>query len=237
MTNEFVLEAKRRETAQRARNLRYKRPALANLGWDYIGSTLCDIQSACTDVHWFFKDEGENLVAALDGDEEEAYEFAMAFADLESLANMLSEEIENLSYLEDDFQQHFDDCTVALLGNRYNTIGFDTFEEDYYSLCSYESKLATTEAGKRLMRLTKAEMISKIGQCVGITLAFFDLERQYDYLKATMDILRGENNSILQVVKNIEEAYEAAASDRGSLADMEKFDELLRELPERCWVE
>lgn len=237
MNDEFIAKAKRRETAQKARNLRYKRGALASLGWDYIGSTLNDIQEACSDVHWFFEGEGENLVAALDGNEEEAYEYKMAFADLEALARELSEQIEDLGSWKDDFPQHFDDCTVALLGNRYNTIGFDTYEEDYYSLCSYESEMASTEAGKRLMRLTKAEMISQIGQCVGITLAFFDLERQYDYLKATMDILRGENNSILQVVKNIEEAYKKATSDNGSLTDERKFDELLRELPERCWVE
>lgn len=65
-----------------------------------------------------------------------------------------------------------DDCTVALIGNRYNTLGYDSEEEDYFSLTGYEQELAQTEAGKRLMRMTKAEMISTIGQCFGITLAF-----------------------------------------------------------------
>ena len=49
--------------------------------------------------------------------------------------------------------------------------------------------MAQTEAGKRLMRRTKADMIATIGQCLGILLAFFDLRQQYDYLKATFDIL------------------------------------------------
>ena len=39
--------------ANRTRNLRYKRPALASLGYDALQTELWDIREACNDVHWF----------------------------------------------------------------------------------------------------------------------------------------------------------------------------------------
>jgi hypothetical protein len=218
--------------AQKARALRYKKPALASMGWEFISDEIYNIRNECDEVHWFFEDDGDNLVAALDGDEDEAYEFKMAFADLESKCELLSEAIEENGY---DIDEYFDDCTVALIGNRYKTLGYDGEEEDYFALTSYESELAQTESGKRVCRWTKAEMLSKIGQCMGILLAYYDLRQSYDYLKATMDILRNENVSILKVVKEIEAAYERATEDQWS-SDAE-YKALLAALPDRVWIE
>jgi len=127
---------------------------------------------------------------------------------------------------------------VALIGNRYLTIGFDSFEEDYYALTGYESDLAQTESGKRLMRKTKAEIISTVGQCLGILISFLDLRQQYDYLKATFDILRDENTSLLQQIKEIDAAYETMVkADWVERPAAEKrFDQLLSALPDRAWV-
>lgn len=139
----------------------------------------------------------------------------------------------------EDFYREFDDATVALIGNRYNLVGYDSEEEDYFSLTSYEEGLAQTEAGKRLCRLTKMEMLSRIGWAFGIMLAFFDLRQKYDYLKATFDILRDENTSLLGIIKDIEIAYdEMDADDFREWADNTKhFDRLLAALPDRAWLE
>ena len=128
---------------------------------------------------------------------------------------------------------------MALIGNRYRTVGFDSFEEDYFSLTGYESDLAQTESGKRLMRRTKAEIISIVGQCFGILIAFLDLRQQYDYLKATFDILRDENTSLLQQIKAIDAAYDAMdRADWVKRPALEKeFDQLLAALPDRAWIE
>lgn len=67
--------------ATRTRNLRYKRPALASMGFDTMMAELEEIESACSDVHWFADQDDETLINALDGDEEEAWEFKLAFAD------------------------------------------------------------------------------------------------------------------------------------------------------------
>ncbi len=168
--------------AMQARNLRYKRPALMSMGYSDVMSELYEIQNVCCDIRWFIDNDDGTLLNALADDEEEEYEFKMAFADLEAKAEGLWDAIEeqqNLCWGE-DFERLFNDCTVALIGNRYDVIGYDTIEEDYYGLTNYEMELATTEAGKRLMRKTKVEIISTIGQCFGILMAFLDLRQQYD---------------------------------------------------------
>lgn len=224
--------------AYRARNLRYKRAALASMGFDHIWDELGEIRETCDTIHWWTDQDDETLLNALDGDDEDVWEFKMAFSHLEALADRLFEAIYELRR-EDNFSQTYDDCTVALIGNRYLTIGYDGFEEDYYALTGYESDLAQTEAGKRLMRKTKAEIISTVGQCLGILIAFLDLRQQYDYLKAAFDILRDENTSMLQQIKAIDAAYEAMVTadwvDRPALE--KSFDRLLAALPDRAWVE
>lgn len=225
--------------AERTRALRYKRPALASMGFEFLTTELDDIIEACSDVHYFTDDDNETLLNALDGDEDEAYEFKIAFADLEVKAEQLSNMLRDVYDFGDSYGRTFNDCTVALIGNRYRTVGFDMVEEDYFALTSYEQELAQTEAGKRLMRLTKAEMISTIGQCMGTLLAFYDLRQSYDYLKATFDILRDENTSLLRQIKEIEAAYDAADETGwyGGYPEVKQFDGLLASLPERAWVE
>ncbi len=215
---------------EKARNLRYKRPALASMGWETMMYELENISEGCYDVHWYLDTDEDNLIAAFDGDEDEAYEFKIAFADLETKCEMLLSAI-NEQY---DLGEYFDDCTVALIGNRYETVGFDGYQEDYYSLSNYEQGLASTEAGKRVCRWTKADMLSKIGQCMGILLAYYDIRQSYDYLKATMDILRGENLSLIKVIKEIEAAYERQTDD---WEDDKEFKGLCDILPDRVWIE
>lgn len=220
--------------ANRARGLRYKRPALDALGYDAICSELCEISEACSEIQWFMDDDGETLLNALDGDEDEEYEFRMAFSDLSAKSEQLWEIVRG-----EVVRDNFDDCTVGLIGNRYDSIGYDGYEEDYYSLTSFEQELAYTDSGKRVMRMTKPEMLSTIGQCLGIVVAFLDLRHSYDYLKATFDILRDENTSILKVIKGIEIAYESADKTEWDIYNREvkEFDSLVASLPDRLWIE
>ena len=218
--------------AEKTRALRYKRPALASIGYEIMTGELWEIQEACSDVAYYFPEGSDTLLDALDGDEEEAFEFQMAFSDLYA-------KVERLLYTlgEYDAAQDYDDCTVALIGNRYNLIGFDSAEEDYFALTGYDSELAESEAGKRLMRHTKSEMISLIGQSVGILMAFLDIRQQYDYLKATIDILRGENQAMLQAVRQIETLYDKAQEENSWERDASAFDAMAAILPERIWIE
>lgn len=224
---------------QRTRALRYKRPALASMGYEYIQKELEDIVEACGDVAWFAGDRNA-LTAALDGSDEEANEFMLACGDLSGQAGLLLEQLYEVGeYDPDGMARMYDDCTVALIGNRYDTVGFDTLQEDYFSLTGYDTELAESEAGKRLMRRTKAEMLSIIGQSVGILVAFLDVRQKYDYLQATLDVLRDENCSVLQALRNISAAYEnaEAVGFQDFRQEAQEFEHLLWAVPERMWVE
>lgn len=225
--------------AERTRNMRYKRPALASMGDEYLIQELEAIQEACSDIHWFTDQDDDTLLNALDGDEEDAYEFRVAFADLEAKADHLSRLFYELGEFGDDIWRTYNDCTVALIGNRYRVVGFDMDEEDYSSLTAYEQDLACTEAGKRLMRMTKANMLSAIGQSMGILVSFLDLRQSYDYLKTTFDILRDTNTSLLDTIKEISTAYEAADACHFYhwYEETKHFDRLLSSLPQRAWIE
>jgi hypothetical protein len=201
------------------------------MGYREMFEEMEKIVEQCDDVAYFAGDM-DRLIDALDGEEEEAMEFRMAFSDLSAKATELMDQIYSVS------EEEYDDCTVAIIGQRYRMVGYDGFEEDYFSLTGYEEGLAETEAGKRLMRKTKKEMIDMIGHAVGVLLAFLDLRQQYDYLKATMDILTDSNHSILKQIREIETAYEKVGAVKyPAKKDIEAFDRMTALLPERMWVE
>ena len=233
LRSEIELERRR----EKARNLRYKKSCLATMGADDILSELNEMCEACSDIVYIVEDQ--ETLDALIGDEDEAFEFRMLFSELSAGADQLYNCIlDNYGYYGEG-QQEFDDCTVGLIGNRYEVLGFDGYEEDYMSMTSYEQDLAQTEAGKRLMRHTKAEMLSIIGQAMGTLMAFYDLRQRYYSMKASIDILRGNNSALLKQVKEIEEAYEKAEEvGFGSWNQETKhFDRLCTLMPERAWVE
>ena len=217
--------------AERARNLRYKRPALAMLGYEFIHNELCNICSECDEIRYAWDDE--NILEAMDGEEEDFYEFQMMFSDLSAEADQL------YSILDDELiSEHFDDCTVALMGNRFQCIGYDTVEEDYYGLCQYESELAQTVSGKRIMQLTKKEMLSVIGQCISAMAAFWSIREKYDRLEAVFGILKDDNHSIIETVKEIEKAYNDFCNEGCyKYSDAAKqLERLCDALPDRAWI-
>lgn len=215
-----------------ARGRRYKKPALASMNFHDIQSDLGDMSEIAEEIAWYESQGEETLTQAIGGDEEEAYEFRIAFADVSGRLYQLSEAFQNLDLGEDEFNY----CTSALLGNRYSLIGFDSVEEDYYSLTNYEEGLAATAAGEWLCRKTKKEMLSLIGQCMGLLMAYHDLRLQFDNLRDTLDVLRGSNLSILATIKEIERLYEEA--ERYPYGeDVYRLNFLLEEIPQEMWVE
>lgn len=201
---------------QRAAALRYKRAALATMGYDTIMSELQDISEACDNVRWAFDDE-EITNPVMDGDEDEGRGYRMEFSDLSADCERLLDQLYDNSEL-------FDDCTVALIGNRFQCVGYDAVEMDYFALCAWDAGLAQTESGKRLMRLTKAEMLSTIGRSVGIMMAFYDLRQRYDYLNAAMKVVLDHNLDTLHTVRSIEEAYEAWCDDGCTVYGRKYYD-------------
>lgn len=217
------------DAKEKARNLRYRKSILANFNLEMIKDEIYEMSGVCDDIRWMMQDD--TLLDAFDGDEEEEYEFRMAFVELSS-------ELETVCNLMDNWEleENFNDFFAGISkGSHMQMLGFDTYEEDYYSLDGYETELAQREAESRLKRLTKDELLRSATECFKIQTAYLNIKYKYDYLKATMDVLKGESASMLQMVKQIEELYERCM--QGDWKDNAEFDKLVNALPDRMHIE
>lgn len=217
----------------RARNLRYRKAIVKDANIETIQEELNEIYEECDNVRYYFEGDDDTLLNALDGDEDEAYEFKMMFSDLSYECERMMEDL-HYGYVP----EYFDNFFVAASSNEA-LMGWDAFEGDYFGLGdSFEENLARKEARKRMERMTKNEIMEAAQVCFRVFRAYMGIRHRYDCLKAAMDILRDENTGYLKMVKSIEEAYERAAADdfRYSKAARE-FEELTKALPDMAWIQ
>lgn len=223
---------------QKAKNLRYKKPIVKNLNLDFITQDLWDIQEKCEDIRWYTDSEDgtDSLVNALAGDDDEAYEFKMAFGDLCAECDEMRSDLE-----EEWVPECFDIFFVAAgAGESYGgLLGYDTYEQDYFGI-SCPASWAEDEAKKKLKSMTKDEMIAATRQCFKVYQAYIGLRNRYDSLKAAIDILRDKNTGVLQAVKEIEKLYEAASKEQGRHAEYSgewrEFERYTDTLPQEVWI-
>lgn len=221
----------------KARNLRYKKPIVRNLNLEYISQDLWDIQEECESVRWYTDSEDgtDSLINALDGDEDEAYEFKMAFADLCAECERMLEDLQ-----EEWVPECFDIFFVEIGAGSYDElIGWDSYEGDYFGIDSMDS-FAENEAKKKLKQLTKDNLIAAARQCFKVYHAYIGLRNRYDSLKAALDILRDQNTGYLRVVKEIEKLYEEVSKDEYSRHDWSKASREWKQytdaLPQEAWI-
>lgn len=215
--------------------MRYKKPIVKDLNLESIEQELLNIQEQCEDVHWYFDSDDDSLINALDGDEDEAYEFRMMFADLCAECERMREDLEE-KWVPECFDRFF---VVAGAGDEYGGIlGYDTYEHDYFGL-SCTDAFAENESKKVLMRLTKDELIAAVRQCFRVYQSFIALRTRYENLKAAIDILRDENTGYLQMVKQIEELYNKLAEENYSeYSEAGKdFTQFIDNLPQEAWLQ
>ena len=238
-------EEKRRE---KARNLRYRKPAVRDLNLASRQEQLSDIEEECAEVHWYCDSEDgwDTLLNALDGDDDDAWEFKLAFADLEGECERMRDDLDQVidwdATLEDHFDLFFAGIGAGSVGG--GLWGYDDYEGDYYGLePGWESKAAEKTGREKLKRLTKDQLIDLAGQAFRIAVNFISLRLRYDNLKAAMDILREQNTALLQQVKAIEDLYDRAEAEGFSKYDFTRgeneksLDRLLNALPDRTWID
>ncbi len=221
----------------KAKNLRYKKPIVKNLNLDSITQDLWDIQEECESVRWYTDSEDgeDSLINALDGDEDEAYEFKIAFADLCAECEMMFNDLR-----EEWVPECFDIFFVAAGAGDLEggLLGWDTYEHDYFGI-DY-SAFAEDEAKKKLKQMSKDELITSARQCIKVYHAYIGLRTRYDSLKAAIDILRDQNTGYLQVVKEIEKLYEEASKEVNMGIDWSKasmeWKRYTDALPQEAWI-
>ena len=223
---------------KKAQQLRYKKPIVKNLNLDMITQDLWDIQEECENIRWYTdsEDGNDSLINALDGDEDEAYEFKMAFGDLCAECDRMFSDLQE-EWVPECFDLFFvcsgagDFCGPLL--------GWDSYEGDYMGIgCT--SSFAEDEAKKKLKQMTKDDMIAAVRQCFKIYHAYMGLRNRYDSLKAAIDILRDQNTGILQTVKEIEKMYEEASKNTSWYSEYSKesveWKRYTETLPPETWI-
>lgn len=219
---------------EKAIQLRYKKPIVRDLNLYSIQQDLWDIQEECENVRWYVDSEDgeDSLINALDGDEDEAYEFKMAFADLCAECDRMSGDLKN-EWVPECFDIFF---VAAGAGESYGgLLGFDEYEGDYLGIGCAES-FAENEAKKKLKAMTKDNLIESVRQCFKIYHAYIGLRNRYDNLKAAIDILRDQNTGYLQAVKEIERLYNEVVKDEWSSKASGEWKRYTDALPQEAWV-
>ena len=219
----------------KAKNDRYKRSALSMMQLEFIESELERISEECYEYECSIL-EDDTLIDALDGETEDLYEYRFMFTDLAARCDSLGDALRSANV-----SRHFDDFFVGIIGNKFEIVGYDGFEEDYFSLTGYETEWAQNESAKRLMKLTKENLLSVCGQCFGIAVSVLDIRHTFECLTSALDLLKGSRTALLANIQNIETAYAAAEQHNfrtyghGSEAT-QHFNDLLWRLPDKVWV-
>ena len=221
----------------KAKSLRYKKPILKNMNYDFICEEIYEMGSEIADVQWFIEDE-DNLVNALDGDEDEAFEFRMAFSDLAAELERFEEDLRN-EYVPDCFNDLF----PATGSDEFGAwLGYDSYEDDYFGLHPYEYGAAQKEAEKRICRLTKNELLEAVGACLKVYASFMALKYRYDCLEASLNIIREKNLEKLKLIKAIEEQYLRAEEESNHFKyqcgkEIRQFESMLDQVPQEYWIQ
>lgn len=217
---------------EKAKNLRHRKAIVKDINLSRIQEQLYDIWEECENVRWYWDGDNDTLLNALDGDEEQEYEFKMMFADLCADCEKMQEDLRD-TYLP----ECFDDFFVAIRAGSQGggLLGYDNYEGDYFGL-SWDYQ-AERESRKRLMRLTKDQMIEAAHICFSVLYAYVGLCHRYDCLKSALDILKDENTGYLQAVKEIEAAYDMAENENFCGRATNEYDRRVNCMPQMAWLQ
>lgn len=225
-------EIRREAAKKKARELRWKKPLVQELNLEEIRMNLGEMDEACSNVRWYLGREVEQLEELLG--EDDAFEFQSSFSALSGDIYSVQRQLEDI-WLPD----YFDDFLAAVHPDGHDVYGFDEYEEDSFRLDTSTAELACREAGERMQRKTKKELIDCCHNVLGVICLYMSIKYRFDSLSSAFDVLMERTEKQLRAVREIEEAYDAA--EKHGFRDWNdatrKLDRLCRELPDRIWIE
>lgn len=232
--------------AQKARALRYKKPIVRDLNLETLKQNIYDMQETCYDVQYSIDgDDGDEIISAMLGDEDEAQEFKMMFSDLSSELEQFVDDMDNwewLEYIEDYYDLFMVNGHISeSFGGLY---GYDSYEGDYFGFGdTYEEEAAEKYAFEKLKKdLTKDKMLTVFKLCMKIFTQYVGLQYRYDCLEASLDILRERNVGHMKAVREINELYDQADRDTKGFQFLwkgdacTKLDKIIRSMPQEAFL-
>lgn len=223
----------------KARSKRYKRPLCLSLNWHTIMEDVYQIQSECTDAQYMSEDDSELIEAYGD---EQAMEYRIAFAGLSSDCDRFigfMDEYRALSFqVSGEWWEDLFDLFFPAVSYVDSYGGYDEVEQDYMPIDGYEIEAAQKEAKKKLLRMTKEQLIDLAHLSMETVRQYLSIKYRFDSLADAMEILKAKNGGMLQMVKAIEDAYEEA---REKTMDFKyefstRLDMLVYGLPDETWL-
>lgn len=231
--------------AEKAKAMRYKKPIVRDLNLEVMEQNLYDMQEACSDVRYALEgDDGDEIVSAMLGEEDEAYEFKMMFSDLDAEVERFLDDLGDWEW-RDYIEEYYDLFMVnGRVADSYGgLLGWDSYEGDYFGLQdNYAGEDAMDHVRKKLMKeLTKEKMLTVFQKCMKIFTQYIGLQYRYDCLKASMDILREQNASHLKAVKRINEIYDKANEASCGFQflwkeEVTELDRLIESMPQEAFM-
>lgn len=220
----------------KAKMLRYKRPIARDMNLSFIQEKIWEMMDVISDVQWYIEDE-VNLAKAMDGDEDDAYAFRMAFSDLAAELEQFQDDLNN-EYVPDCFDDLFPAAGASYFGGY---LRYDSYEKDYYGLLPYEYQYAEEEAEKRICRMTKKELLEAMGACLKVVVGYVALQYRYDCLEASLRIIQENNLERLNLVKAIDEQYAKAEEESEHFKynfceSVRDLDDMLSQVPQEYWI-
>jgi len=217
-----------------------RKPLHAELNIDSIRDWFSDAYYECSEVAYTANDY-DALIDAID-DEDEAYEFRMAFSDLQNQFEMFDEAL-NEVWVPKCF-----DLLFAVSGEEGSVFWQEEITMDIMQMDRYDLTDEQKRGREILRRMTKDELLDAFKQCLTIATSYMSLRARYDALKGTMDVVREKNHTYLEAVRSIDKLYTAAweryCSESPVWRDMEweqaeiwrEFDNSIRYLPQEAFI-
>ena len=228
---------------EKARRLRYKRPAAKGLTLYEMRERLSDIQAEAADLGDLLWDD--DMLEEVLGSEEDAFEFRLAFADLRSDCEQMEEALDalgDLFYISDDEAGEIFERFFPAVRDDRDLYGFDAAEGDFYPLTYWETDAAEKAARERIKKLTKDQLLDAAGAACRILRQYLALDYRHECLSAALEVLHGKQDELIRITQEIERLYEAAETASDGFKwdfsrEIRELDQALSQLPERVWIE
>lgn len=217
------------------RELRYRKSIVEMLNWEDIYYDLNELSEQAGMIKYAWDDE--NVLNAIDGDEELLWELKLAYTGLSEECDRLREHLADFWDCESD---NFNSVFAAVNTKLPDKFLVDVYDSgDYFRAEDYEGKEAESVNREKLKRLTKDKLLDLIGDSLSLLLRYLDIKDRINAIASAVEIVQDENGAILQAVKDIEEQYIVAERVKFDWRDKEteRFEDLLKLIPDRIWVE